>query len=152
MVLTGFCGKFQSTLPRGSDEHFENIAVPAEDFNPRSLAGATSYFQYYLESAENFNPRSLAGATAAAPAKCFPSRFQSTLPRGSDSYIYASLRDTGISIHAPSRERPLLEQNGYIKFAFQSTLPRGSDHGASKWRIAVINFNPRSLAGATPAA
>ena len=54
-------------------------------------------------------------------------KFQSTLPRGSDSISMCKRRADAISIHAPSRERrgggivaQLLEQ-------FQSTLPRGSD-------------------------
>ena len=54
--------------------------------------------------------------------------FQSTLPRGSDPVpiTFAAL-SMGISIHAPSRERPRL------------SLPA----------LLLGNFNPRSLAGAT---
>ena len=76
-------------------------------------------------------------------------RFQSTLPRGSDlsvsiyttSLIYfnprslAGATDTPgygnngctISIHAPSRERPVIYINHKLFNLFQSTLPRGSD-------------------------
>ena len=55
--------------------------------------------------------------------------FQSTLPRGSDAAVAKSLASCKpISIHAPSRERPIT-----------STI---STNGKS-------NFNPRSLAGAT---
>ena len=54
--------------------------------------------------------------------------FQSTLPRGSDAIKRAGGNaDAEISIHAPSRERP--------------NSPAQLDR--------LINFNPRSLAGAT---
>ena len=53
--------------------------------------------------------------------------FQSTLPRGSDLNVMYLGKKVNISIHAPSRERPL----GKI-------LEDDSTH-----------FNPRSLAGAT---
>ena len=97
----------------------------------------------------HFNPRSLAGATAAAPAKTFYRRFQSTLPCGSDALfritiivlsisIHAPLRErlgaqhaTGwviiISIHAPLRERLCISPRTRPSMLFQSTLPCGSD-------------------------
>ena len=56
--------------------------------------------------------------------------FQSTLPRGSDT-ITKTLNDlsVGISIHAPSRERPHIWQAyTQARCLFQSTLPRGSDY------------------------
>ena len=54
--------------------------------------------------------------------------FQSTLPCGSD------------------RKHP-----GYrvVSVEFQSTLPRGSDIKGMNKLLALLNFNPRSLAGAT---
>ena len=76
-----------------------------------------------------------------------------------------------ISIHAPSRERQLAALQKKSQIIFQSTLPRGSDSNTNKQRLARvlfqstlprgsddqsvitlrgnINFNPRSLAGAT---
>ena len=75
---------FQSTLPRGSDGKHHHHQHIHSDFNPRSLAGATTPlhhpFQYYRisihapsrerldkkcisQSCFYFNPRSLAGAT-----------------------------------------------------------------------------------------
>ena len=54
--------------------------------------------------------------------------FQSTLPRGSDHSTRFRPSLAGISIHAPSRERPI---------RFLTTC----------WMLS--NFNPRSLAGAT---
>ena len=119
---------FQSTLPRGSDGESRAGALKStQNFNPRSLAGATadllshgspSQISIHAPSRErpasssllitlyNFNPRSLAGATVHANSK------QYTLL---------------ISIHAPSRERLLQSINTVNMWAFQSTLPRGSD-------------------------
>ena len=55
---------------------------------------------------ENFNPRSLTGATLSNSILIGKKLFQSTLPHGSDrSKIYHSQRREHISIHAPSRER-----------------------------------------------
>ena len=79
----------------------------------------------------NFNPRSLAGATTERLIfACGKSAFQSTLPRGSDGDIMSLFGIGAISIHAPSRERPnsLLQQSSPARF--QSTLPRGSDLAA----------------------
>ena len=97
--------------------------------------------------------------------------FQSTLPRGSDEEWQHCCPNCGISIHAPSRERPSTASAPILKQTFQSTLPRGSDeirlrlqgwedkisiHAPSRERPKVCpicgreyNFNPRSLAGAT---
>ena len=61
----------------------------------------------------NFNPRSLAGATFKIP----------------DYYLKLF-----ISIHAPSRERPLLASPFALPNEFQSTLPRGSDYIGYKQR------------------
>ena len=54
--------------------------------------------------------------------------FQSTLPRGSDHIADLAFHHNAISIHAPSRERPLLPCPPCVR----------------------CHFNPRSLAGATP--
>ena len=54
--------------------------------------------------------------------------FQSTLPRGSDVLTFSLLVSLPI---------------------FQSTLPRGSDNEQKEELFAKVNFNPRSLAGAT---
>ena len=76
----------------------------------------------------HFNPRSLAGATSRKAVELTGLEFQSTLPRGSDlpTGIKAYMQDD-ISIHAPSRERRLLQ----LHFSHSHY------------------FNPRSLAGAT---
>ena len=39
------------------------------------------------------------------------------------------LRPLSISIHAPSRERRIVEDVKFVEIAFQSTLPHGSDSG-----------------------
>ena len=75
--------------------------------------------------------------------------FQSTLPRGSDLIIGPHATITQISIHAPSRERPILT-------TFSPHSHNISIHAPSRERLIlflmngfVTNFNPRSLAGAT---
>ena len=56
------------------------------------------------------------------------SLFQSTLPHGSDCRMQLSmLLYHQISIHAPSRERPLTPAMRLLPAQFQSTLPHGSD-------------------------
>ena len=141
-------------------------------FNPRSLTGATVqphvvqaflFISIHAPSRErrrsarvnnharwHFNPRSLTGATEVA--------------------LLDALYGT-ISIHAPSRERPYKVFLLADSIRFQSTLPHGSDltslpcttflikfqstlpHGSDLWLILIIaikiNFNPRSLTGAT---
>ena len=80
--------EFQSTLPCGSDKDAGLEIKTSDDFNPRSLAGATTA-RYILK------------------------------------------KTTGISIHAPLRERLL---NGLLLVCvklFQSTLPCGSDPSTS---------------------
>ena len=76
--------KFQSTLPHGSDDNSNNMNIHINNFNPRSLTGATRWYSilnigYLL--------------------------FQSTLPHGSDRELILSISEAVISIHAPSRER-----------------------------------------------
>ena len=123
------CAKlFQSTLPRGSDGLLSSSFLRAEDFNPRSLAGATYDKLYdainhdisiHAPSRErlqvcssqvrilHFNPRSLAGAT-------YYSRV----------YAYA---------------------NSY----FNPRSLAGATHLFRPQLLKHVNFNPRSLAGAT---
>ena len=59
-----------------------------------------------LNAIQNFNPRSLAGATFGSGRKFCRFLFQSTLPRGSDGCDFSTCTTDEISIHAPSRERP----------------------------------------------
>ena len=98
-------------------------------------------------------------------------KFQSTLPRGSDDYASDfALYYLGISIHAPSRERPPVVpfmDNLYIISIHAPSRERLkipdyylklfiSIHAPSRERLVPLffitrkqNFNPRSLAGAT---
>ena len=76
-------------------------------------------------------------------------KFQSTLPRGSDSNKVAFDQGYYISIHAPSRERRAISSITVFTAQFQSTLPRGSDHACATMMACRWHFNPRSLAGAT---
>ena len=97
--------------------------------------------------------------------------FQSSLPRGSDTTLQAQQYAASISIHAPFRERRVLENQFHYLPEFQSTLPCGSDasfsfffcrysafqstlpHGSDQLfslnRLVLAYFTPRSLAGAT---
>ena len=76
--------------------------------------------------------------------------FQSTLPCGSDLRRNVALEVIPISIHAPLRERRAATgQKDKTSKQFQSTLPCGSDAAASRLIYTWIDFNPRSLAGAT---
>ena len=75
--------EFQSSLPRGSD--LMRLCC--------SLCN------------QNFNPRSLAGATLPLLLMMLLCKFQSSLPRGSDPHAKAPRGHNYISIHAPSRER-----------------------------------------------
>ena len=151
---------------------------PQEDklynFNPRSLAGATrrpnaadcqQNISIHAPSRErpilpvltlsykHFNPRSLAGATASTKVTEWRNLFQSTLPRGSDSYYLEYVGRCNISIHAPSRERLCVTVAMRAIGRFQSTLPRGSDgyyfshrrnfgeisiHAPSRERLTII--------------
>ena len=88
-------------------------------------------------------------------------QFQSTLPRGSDPYIFSPCFTLSlISIHAPSRERPcrlsclftLLHISIhapsrerlcmyiwlYSLASFQSTLPRGSDLNTDSFYLGLV--------------
>ena len=121
-------GKFQSTLPHGSDFYvfpYKNtsysISIHAPSRERRNSTNINTNHCY-------FNPRSLTGATSAALQSKATKLFQSTLPHGSDLFDHSASSGQGnfnprsltgattrmltspaintISIHAPSRERP----------------------------------------------
>ena len=104
--------------------------------------------------------------------RTWQNKFQSTLPHGSDvKALEAQAKDAIISIHAPSRERPCIKYTPFdvsrisihapsrerhrettgrsFNCRFQSTLPHGSDGSKVSLGSYTINFNPRSLTGAT---
>ena len=144
-----------------------------DDFNPRSLAGAThcrsnlsqiALFQSTLprgsdevktikgEIFKNFNPRSLAGATSPNRYACiFPNNISIHAPSRERLCVYTVLStQRAISIHAPSRERLNMALKLTLSIiGFQSTLPRGSDCKYKYYICGHSHFNPRSLAGAT---
>ena len=103
-----------------------------------------------LPAKENFNPRSLAGATLRRQ-RLFPSWSISihAPSRERPPDVPCTLRSVSISIHAPSRERPNFKMIFCFALKFQSTLPRGSDRFLQRVPAVAANFNPRSLAGAT---
>ena len=120
------------------------------DFNPRSLTGATGamYAQRTLEGISIHAPLrerqfnlgeglTITDISIHAPSRerlpeltavshTLP-RFQSTLPRGSDGVSGSFWGEIPISIHAPSRERHFKSWLTSRPLRFQSTLPRGSD-------------------------
>ena len=76
--------------------------------------------------------------SSSAPA---PTVFQSTLPRGSDPYIFSPCFTLSlISIHAPSRERRQVLFQRHPVTRFQSTLPRGSDSYLTANQRAAFEF------------
>mgnify|MGYP005888633521 CR=1 FL=1 len=140
---------FQSTLPHGSDLNNELTKAKIKTISIHAPSRERHTDIFKAETRENFNPRSLAGATAAdvgcrsrpgisihAPSRERPflfyrfqyrTLFQSTLPHGSDYVLIAARTPSSyfnprsltgatcraallpsallISIHAPSRER-----------------------------------------------
>ena len=142
--------EFQSTLPRGSDIISRQSRRTINNFNPRSLAGATcqdgslntdhrisihapsrerQYFFIIIISLAIFQSTLPRGSDSTTTSGTLvPTLFQSTLPRGSDVSALAG--------HWSAKQ-------------FQSTLPRGSDGALGASTIGLLNFNPRSLAGAT---
>ena len=165
-------GRFQSTLPCGSDRH-RIYSFPAhQNFNPRSLAGATKRGPSYL----HFLCISIHAPLRERPKTIVVSNI--TI----DISIHAPLRERlldpletqlqqKISIHAPLRERRNIIKYTMRAGKFQSTLPCGSDRKRMQLRLNAIPFqstlpcgsdfifkgrykngqyfNPRSLAGAT---
>ena len=76
-----------------------------------------------------FNPRSLTGATGCSVPKSICK---------------------GISIHAPSRERPeLLSNSAFISCYFNPRSLTGATLVFALFKAINADFNPRSLTGAT---
>ena len=83
-------GSFQSTLPCGSDLADRFPLKPYRDFNPRSLAGATTVTSSASASCSAFQSTLPCGSDLIDVFQ-FPHRraFQSTLPCGSDQWHYS---------------------------------------------------------------
>ena len=121
--------QFQSTLPRRSDISFSSSGFSIRNFNPRSREGATLSQHPSASACRYFNPRSREGATrcSAVLVSFFIILFQSTLPRRSDVIDDRLFQPSGISIHAPAKERQSISVCVRLIKIFQSTLPRRSD-------------------------
>ena len=76
--------RFQSTLPRGSDPLEDYIHPETHEFQSTLPRGSDFRTSSGNQPKHNFNPRSLAGATTVVIPHCIIYIFQSTLPRGSD--------------------------------------------------------------------
>ena len=128
--------------------------IVRKDFNPRSLAGATSPLYFSNASSVNFNPRSLAGATGKAREKSAKEIISIHAPSRERQLVdVLPFELCQISIHAPSRERLL----ACLKITTSALYfnPRSLAGATPYWLTATrcrSNFNPRSLAGATHAA
>ena len=163
--------KFQSTLPHGSDRKQTSLLPLQHYFNPRSLTGATLLLQGFFQcpcisihapSRERLSPH---------PHNPGISRFQSTLPHGSDVPAHLLHRDFD-NFNPRSLTGATKSSNRSTTIVlFQSTLPHGSDvqkftpdlipctisiHAPSRERLLQLvpyafplHFNPRSLTGAT---
>ena len=104
------------------------LRIQQHPFQSTLPCGSDVFVWFVRSCPTNFNPRSLAGAT------------------------YATNRvtqDSGISIHAPLRERRTAAGVNLVVSLFQSTLPCGSDAPFLYLNSGYADFNPRSLAGAT---
>ena len=75
--------------------------------------------------------------------------FQSTLPRGSDNNRPETEAVKAISIHAPSRERPMSAISMPVYSDFNPRSLAGATRCQRLHNSKRENFNPRSLAGAT---
>ena len=75
--------------------------------------------------------------------------FQSTLPHGSDPLMTLSQWETGISIHAPSRERPISSLSRAASSNFNPRSLTGATRDKAAYTCCPRHFNPRSLTGAT---
>ena len=95
------------------------------DFNPRPLTGATQVAKGFKGEPFNFNPRPLTGATG----------------------LYHVFNDNVfiISIHAPSRGRPVGPETGFRAGLFQSTPPHGGDRDyGPRCRCCAISIHAPS--------
>ena len=97
---------FQSTLPHGSDRASTSGQIAANNFNPRSLTGATVKILFGVNFLKFQSTLPHGSDHHARSAKHRHRTFQSTLPHGSDTSRFTISASLTI---------------------FQSTLPHGSD-------------------------
>ena len=119
---------FQSTLPHGSDV---TLTVCSTDCS----------ISIHAPSRER---------QAQMMANMLAVVFQSTLPHGSDELRYRQLSATDrFQSTLPHGSDSTTSSINFIISLFQSTLPHGSDCPPRLLPFGVLNFNPRSLTGAT---
>ena len=166
----GITSKFQSTLPRRSDDVDDSLQGKCINFNPRSREGATAgdckivdsgRFQSTLPRRSDVQTTSASSGKSIsihAPAKERLQLFRQFMIRtyfnprsreGATRFLEFLYSLTVISIHAPAKERLSVRHLGFRYLPFQSTLPRRSDWDSSQVGKMLDNFNPRSREGAT---
>ena len=120
---------FQSTLPHGSDYFCKRTFAPCYISIHAPSRERLADFPQRCELWQDFNPRSLTGATKfwgkGNPVLLFISIHAPSRERRKFCKFDFTERD--ISIHAPSRERHMSPQIDITVAVFQSTLPHGSD-------------------------
>ena len=163
--------QFQSTLPRGSDfMRFKTIYDTYISIHAPSRERQFTSHNYYTK-----NLISIHAPSRERPITAYQLRqnkpFQSTLPRGSDLTPFVILTigshfnprslagatyqsflgalNVRISIHAPSRERPVSIVTVSTIRNFNPRSLAGATMYQGTLRHARLDFNPRSLAGAT---
>ena len=106
---------------------------------------------FLKRSSQNFNPRSLAGATQSEDSAAASASISIHAPSRERLIHNTSLYSLHfISIHAPSRERLAYCRCVYrVPTDFNPRSLAGATSGELPMLKELLNFNPRSLAGAT---
>ena len=163
--------RFQSTLPRGSDQWIFEVYGGVDSFNPRSRVGATvdaleqtglNIVSIHAPAWERRFGRTTGGNIAKvsihAPAwerqrgiyvMSYELSFNPRSRVGATRGRAEDAQPQPVSIHAPAWERPYAPIKPPLLSEFQSTLPRGSDANKRLHRQGQKRFNPRSRVGAT---
>ena len=107
---------------------------------------------WYIQAAKGyFNPRSLAGATFVLPKPNYHYKFQSTLPRGSDSTIVQIWKAQCLfQSTLPRGSDKIYSLLAFAGYRFQSTLPRGSDPWCYRRAVAGVEFQSTLPRGSDP--
>ena len=142
--------RFQSTLPRGSDYWLSNSTASDFLFQSTLPRGSDNIPEAYAGRRNDFNPRSLAGATSNLTLISLRLLlFQSTLPRGSDAGPgHRQQRDMDFNPRslAGATER---RNQGKFQTYFNPRSLAGATRTETSCKALHQYFNPRSLAGAT---
>ena len=117
---------FQSTFPRGERRQVILLTVAQGLFQSTFPRGERQLIYRNSGLDKNFNPRSRVG---------------------NDDIQLIDTIIHGISIHVPAWGTTGCAYGTVFIKPFQSTFPRGERHLALKFRLLLINFNPRSRVG-----